>query len=108
MIEMEVALIVTQNEIRGMDESEVENYLEQKIADKFTEHIKKHLDDMSFLEIDPRDNGDMDITAELVLCSKQHIVTGIERMSVKMAQYGLTDEMILDVLSTSIENTGGF
>ena len=108
MIEMDVEFTVTPDQIANMTAEQVEEYLEERISQGFVSYIKKHIDDMSFLEIEPEPDGTMNISAQLVLCSKANILTGIQRQSTKMHELGLSDSQIEEILMLATENTKGF
>lgn len=99
---------INPNTIRGMTEEELEKYVEESIAIGLTDQIREHLEEMSFVDMEMTEKGTFHIKAELVLCSKSDIVTNIQRQSVKLANYGLNEDQILDVLETTMEEKKGF
>ena len=108
MIEIEMDKHIDPRAIKGMTTEELEDYIEESIAIGLTREMKTHLDEMSFVDMEMTEDGSFHIKAELVLCSKSDIITNIQRQSVKLAGYGLTEEQILNVLETTVEINKGF
>ena len=108
MIEITFKSQIEPGTIVAFDSDNLQEYVEDRIANGIFEEIEKHLEEMAFIEMEPTEDNGFDITAELVLCSKQEIVTTAELQAVKLAKYGLNEEQILDVLETQLETTGGF
>jgi len=108
MIEIAYDDYINKEEIVGVSTEELEKAIEEKIAKGLSSEMVKHIEDMSFIDMEMTDAGTFHIKAELVLCSKNDIVTNIQKQSVKLAEYGLTEEQILDVLETTVEKNDGF
>ena len=109
MIEIEYRANIAQVVIAQKDSDQLEEFIEQNIAEGIADKMREHIDEMSFIDILPNENGDgVDIVAELVLCSKAQIITAAEMQAQKMANYGLTEDQILDILETQLQNTKGF
>ena len=54
------------------------------------------------------DNGKFEYKAELVLCSKNSIITNIQLQAQKMKEYGLDPEQVQKVLEIVTQDTEGF
>ena len=108
MIELSWNGHILPEEIAGRSSTELEEIIEEKIAKGLTHEMTKHIEEMSFLDMKSGEDGSVNIKAELVLCSKNDIVTSVQRQSVILAQYGLTEKQILTVLETSVEKSEGF
>ncbi len=109
MVELNIEHIIDQSLIAGMNEEDLEELIQEEIAESLTEEMKKHIDEMSFIDlVFNQESQSFTVTAELILCSKQDIVTNAEIQAQKMAKYGLRQEEILDVLETQLIETGGF
>lgn len=88
---------------------DVEQMLKDTVAGKLTTQIMEKLEEMNFLDMElDEEKGKFHVTAELVLCSKQSVLTNIEVMGTKLRQLDLSEEEIVDVLSTLVEDTKGF
>ncbi len=93
----------------AFNSDELEKMISQKIASGLASEMEKHIENMSFIDMKiNEDTGNFDIKAELVLCSKSDIITNSEIQAQKLAGYGLTENQILDVLETQLEENGGF
>lgn len=109
MIEIEWNGVIAGEEIDTIKQDKLEAFIEEKIADGIKGEIGKHIQDMSFIEMEVNSStGNFEIKAELVLCSKQDIVNNIQMQSVKMAQYGLGQDAIIDILETAGQESKGF
>ena len=108
MVEIDFNTNITQDKIKGQSADELEDFIASEIAYGLSVEMKKHIDEMSFIDLIPNDEGGFKITAELVLCSKQDIVTNAEIQAQLMANYGLTEEQILNVLETQLIDNKGF
>jgi len=109
MIEIDFNTNITQDKIKGQSADELEDFIASEIAYGLSVEMKKHIDEMSFIDMQWNEEEErFDITAELVLCSKQDIVTNAEIQAQLMANYGLTEEQILNVLETQLIDNKGF
>jgi len=109
MIEITHKDVIDAGTIANFSADELQKYVEDRISNGIFEKVQEHLDEMAFVEIEPNEEtGAFDITAELVLCSKQEVITTAEMQAVKLAKYGLNEKQIFDVLNTQLEPTGGF
>lgn len=109
MIEITWNGIITDEEIAQIPGEYLEKFIEDQISEGIKQQISKHIQDMSFINMEVNSTtGNFEIQAELVLCSKQDIVNNIQMQSVKMAQYGLNQGQIIDILETQSEPSGGF
>ncbi len=108
MVELHIETTIPSEYTLRHSADELEQMIQTQIMDKLCEEIDDNLDDISFVDMQMSGDGDVEIMAELVLCSKQQIVTTAEVQAQKLAGYGLTEEQILDVLETQLEDTHGF
>lgn len=109
MIEIVHEGIITNEEIAQVPAENLEKFIEQKISEGIKKEIEQHINEMSFIDMEVNSStGNFEIKAELVLCSKQDIVNNIQMQSVKMAQYGLGQDAIIDILETQAEPSKGF
>ena len=109
MIEINMYDTIEQSIITGMDPDKLEELIQDNIAEGLAKEMRKHIDEMSFIDMQyNQETKAFDITAELVLCSKQDIITNADMMAKKLADYGLSEEQILDVLETQLNDNGGF
>lgn len=109
MIELKVNGEIPLIEVIGKEEEDVEALLHENISIGLSKEIVKHVDEMAFIdmELNEKENK-FDFSAELVICSKQDILTANEIMAEKLANLGLNATDIVNVLSTQQESTGGF
>ncbi len=109
MIEINVIDTIDQSLIAGMESENLDKLIQDKIAESLTKEMRKHIDEMSFIDMKYNEESEsFEINTELVLCSKQEIITNAEIQAQKMAKYGLKEEEILNVLETQLSETGGF
>ena len=109
MVEIDYSSSISQKDIEGKSAEELEDYIASEIAYGLSVEMKAHIDEMSFIDMQlNEEKGQFDITAELVLCSKQQIITTAEIQAQKLANYGLLEDQILDVLETQLEDSKGF
>ena len=100
MVELESRFEIDAELVSTSPIDEVEAMLKDTVSGNLAAQISDKLEEMSFI--------DMSLDEELVLCSKQSVITNIEMMSKKMKTYGLLEEDIVDVLSTMVQDTEGF
>ena len=109
MIELSIMDTIEQSLIATMKSEDLNKLIQDKIAESLTREMRKHIDEMSFIDMNFNEEaGFFEINAELVLCSKQEIITNAELQAQKMAKYGLGEKEILDVLETQLSERGGF
>ena len=109
MVEIDFKTSIGRDVINEKTAEELEDFIAAEIAYGLSIEMKAHIDEMSFIDMKMNtETGNFDITAELVLCAKAQIVTSAEIQAQKLAGYGLTEEQILDVLETQLQNTEGF
>ena len=69
----------------------------------------KRIDDLDFIGMElNEETAKFEYHAELVLCSKNDIITNSQIQAQKLSAYGLTPDQIVDVLDTMTNNTQGF
>lgn len=109
MVEIEVDGSFSLDEIKGLNENEVEEILHNEIAKDIVKEIVKEMENMAFIDLEIDEESNMfKYTAEIVICSKQNIITANAMMAQKLASFGLDEEDIVEVLSIQQENSGGF
>jgi len=108
VIEIEYEDKIDAGTIAVFGPDKLEEYIEDRISNGIFERIQEHLEEMAFIDIEPTEDNGFRITAELVLCAKQQIISTSEMQAVKLANYGLTEDQIFDVLNTQLEETKGF
>ena len=109
MVELSANFEMDASVVMAAPLEEVEQMLKDTVAGNLTTQISSKLEEMSFMDmrLDEESNKFI-VEAELVLCSKQSVITNIEMMSKKMKTYGLMEEDIIDILSTMVQDTEGF
>lgn len=109
MIELTIHGQINASVVIAAPVEEVEEMLHEEIGTSLTKEIIKHIDDMSFIEMEMNEeHGMFEYTAELVLCSKNDIITNAQMQAQKLSAYGLNEEQIVDVLDTVTQETSGF
>jgi 3-methyladenine DNA glycosylase AlkC len=109
MIEIDYNRSISQEMIKGKTPDELEHYISEEIAHGLAGEMKQHIDEMSFIDMAwNEEKAQFDIIAELVLCSKSDIITNSEIQAQKLANYGLNETQILDVLETQLQKNEGF
>ena len=109
MIELDIEKGIPMENVVGGSEDEVQLMLENEIANALSDEMRKHIEEMAFIDMSVNaEKQTFDVTASLVLCSKQDLATAAEIQAQKLNKYGLTVEQIEDVLMTGLESTGGF
>jgi len=88
---------------------DVEEMLHQEIGSELKRELMKSIDEMDFIQMElNEENGKFEYHAELVLCSKNSIVTNIQLQAQKMKEYGLNPEQIEKVLEIVTFDSKGF
>jgi len=88
---------------------DVEKMLHEEIGSKLSEQLMAHIDDMSFIDMSlNEETNKFEYQAEVVLCSKNSIVTNIKIQARLMDEYGLGEEQIQNVLSAITMDSKGF
>ena len=109
MIELIVRGEIDASVVVAAPVDEVEQMLHDEIGTSLTQEIIKHIDDMSFIDMEMNEEkGMFEYTAELVLCSKNDIVTNIQIQAQVMKDYGLSPEQIARVLEIATFDNEGF
>ena len=109
MIEINVGMQIKSEILETIDIESVEKMITAEISKGLADEITKKLDDIPSFEMEMDQNtGVFNVKAELVLCSKQDIITNAEMQAQKLAKYGLNQDQILDVLETITNSSGGF
>lgn len=109
MVELSASFEMDASAVMAAPIEEVEKMLKDTVAGNLTKQISEKLEEMSFLDMNLNEEKNKFIVeAELVLCSKQSVITNIDIMSKKLRGYGLVEEDIIDILSTLVEDTKGF
>ncbi len=81
-----------------------EETINDKIRTTLIHKMIDALDNMAFIDMEyDKDSDTFDINARVVLCTTQEVGTTAELQAQKLAQYGLDEEQILDILSIGIE-----
>ncbi len=109
MIEIEVDGYIDAASVASTPVDEVEEMLHKHIGTNLSKQVMIHIDDMAFIDMElDEENNQFHYKAELVLCSKESIVTNIQRQAQLMAEYGLNEKQIEKILAIVAEDTGGF
>ena len=109
MIEVEMSGEIDANVVVAAPVEEVEQMLHEEIGTKLSDQLMKHIDDMAFIDMSlNEETGKFEYKAELVLCSKNDIVTNIQIQAQLMSGFGLTQKQIQEVLETTVQQTEGF
>ncbi len=109
MIEIEVDGYIDAASVASTPVDEVEEMLHKHIGTNLSKQVMIHIDEMAFINMSlDEERGEFHYTAELVLCSKESIVTNIQRQAQLMAKHGLNEEQIEEILAIATEDTGGF
>ena len=109
MIEIQIKGGILSSILEGSNAEEVEKILSDGVGEKLRDEILKHIDELDFIEMELNEaTGNFEYQGELVLCSKNDIVTNAQIQAQKLSKYGLTPEQIVDVLDTITNNTEGF
>lgn len=109
MIELDIKGDIDAKMISKAEESEVEQLLEEAISEGIAKQVKIHLDEMAFIDLElDETRGVFHYKAAIVLCSKQDIISNAQQMAQKLAEYGLGEDEILDILQTQTQDNGGF
>lgn len=109
MVEINASFEIDSAVVATTPVEEVEKMLKDSVAGNLTAKISDKLEEMSFIDMNlNEETGKFVVEAELVLCSKQSVISNVEVMSTKMKGYGFDEDVIVDVLSTLVEDTGGF
>ncbi len=109
MIEIEVDGYIDAASVASTPVDEVEEMLHKHIGTNLSKQVMIHIDDMAFIDMElDEENNQFHYKAELVLCSKNDIVTNAQIQAQKLSQYGLTPDQIVSVLDTITQNSEGF
>ncbi len=109
MVEVEMNGEIDASIVVAAPVEEVEQMLHEEIGTKLSDQLMKHIDDMAFIDMSlNEETGKFEYKAELVLCSKNDIVTNIQIQAQLMSDFGLTQEQIKEVLETAVQETEGF
>ena len=109
MIEINIEDKISHNLISHASEEEAEKIINAVITEALTQKIDEALHKMAYIDIEFNEEEEaFNLSATLVLCSAQDVASTAEIQAQKLAKYGLSEEEILDVLSTGIESMGGF
>ncbi len=109
MVEINITNTIDQSLIVGMESGDLENYIQEQIAETLTKEMRKHIDEMSFIDMQySEETESFSISAELVLCSRQDIISNAEIQAQQMSKYGLTAEQIEEVLLIQTNELNGF
>ncbi len=88
---------------------EVEKILNDGISSRLSDQIMENIDEMDFIQMElNEETNQFEYQAELVLCSKNSIVTNIQLQAQEMSKYGLSPEQIESVLAIVTQDSKGF
>ena len=87
---------------------DAEGQLNELIGDGLCKEFKKHLDDLSFLDMEPKEDGTINIKASLVLCSRQSVDTNIDMVANYMKEHDFDTDEIETILTMFVGETKGF
>lgn len=109
MVELDAKFEIDSSVVVVSPLDDVEKMLKDTLAGKLTTQISEKLEKMSFIDMElDEKTGNFVVEANLVLCSKQSILTSIEVMSTKMKNLDISEEDIVDILSSMTEESKGF
>jgi len=109
MVELNAKIEMDASVVVAAPVEDVEQMLKDTVAGKLTTQIVEKLEEMDFLDMNlDEQNNVFVVEAELVLCSKQSVLTNIEVMGTKLKSMGLSEVEIVEVLSTLVNETKGF
>jgi len=109
MIEIAVEGNIGTGMLNNSTPEEVEKLLHEGIGVKIGRQVMDKLDDIAFIDISlNEETNNFEYKAELVLCSKNSIITNTKMQAQLMANYGLSGEQIEEVLMLATSETDGF
>ena len=109
MVELSIHNTIKESDMANMDPEILEEKIKNIISDELTKSMQEHVDDMAFIDMEyDEENKAFNITAQLVLCSRQDIISNAEVQAQQMSTYGLTSEQIEEVLLIQTNELKGF
>ena len=109
MIIVDQKIKVQIEEFAGKNETEVEEMIRARINEGLCSELEHHLDEMSFLDMEPQDDGSVEISASVVLASTNDISTIIQRIATTLREeYKFNAETIEHILEPLAEDNKGW
>ncbi len=107
MVELKVHTSIDAQTV--MESDNVELFINNEIKEALIQKIMVALDDMAYVDMNYVDSADgFNIKAELVLCTMKDVETNAQLQAQLMAEYGLEEDQILEVLKLGIDDKSGF
>ena len=109
MVVIEDSITITQSIIENTaDADDLEGRLEVEMHNSLCLKMKTSLHEMALLDIEPKDNGDFEVKASVVLMTTQDMLTALQRLATRLKEaHGFTDDQVGETLEI-FESTKGF
>jgi hypothetical protein len=109
MIIVDQKIKVQIDEFANKNEEEIEEMKRTRINENLCSKLEHHLDEMSFLDMEPQDDGSVEISASVVLASTNDISTIIQRIAtILREEYKFSAEAIEHILEPLAEDNKGW
>ena len=108
MVVIEDEIVITRETIRETHDAEhLEKVIEEKMHESLCVKMKTNLQEMALLDIEPRDSGDFEVKASVVLVTTQDMLTALQRLATHLRELELDEDEIETALAV-FESTKGF
>ena len=108
MIEIMTTGTLTEQNLKEMNDKEIELTIANDIISKTTQIMNEKIDNIADVDIKEKENGDIQYEVSLIFCSAQDIITKNQMQAKLMYNYGLTDEQVQEILDIQLDEFNGF
>ena len=111
MIEIKAEGNLSGSTLQALDPEKAEEFITAKIAEGIVEEIKKHIDEMAFIEIESTsaNDGSMKWEAKTIFCSEEQITSSIGIMAQRLVEkFKATPKEIKYILESAASDLRGW
>ena len=107
MIEIITQGTLTENNLKEMNDKELELAIANDVISRTTQVLNKEIDNLADVDLKEDENGNIQYEVSLVICSTQDIITKNQMQAKLMYNYGLTEDQVQAVLDIQLDEFGG-
>ena len=108
MIEIVTKGTLTENNLKEMNDKELELTISNDVISRTTQVLNEEIDNFADVDLKEDENGNIQYEVSLVICSTQDIITKSQMQANLMYNYGLTEDQVQAVLNIQLDEFNGF